>query len=153
MRFQWQIGWSVSYREGVVQSQSCVRLFFNPMDCSPLGSSLHGISQARILEWVATCFSRGYTWPRDWIGGLALSRGFFTTEPPWKPCALLVGMQIASLSWFAQSCQQFTHHCFHTISRNRNTHKKIVNYIWVLLWKKSLTLWAPKKHFRKPQSL
>ena len=30
----------------------------NPMDCSPPGSSVHGILQARILEWVATCFSR-----------------------------------------------------------------------------------------------
>ena len=32
----------------------------NPLDCSPAGSSVHGISQARILEWVAIPFSRGY---------------------------------------------------------------------------------------------
>ena len=32
---------------------------YDPMDCSPPGSSVHGISQARILEWVATAFSRG----------------------------------------------------------------------------------------------
>ena len=38
----------------------------DPMDCSPLGSSVHGISQARILEWVAISFSRGSFWPRDW---------------------------------------------------------------------------------------
>ena len=31
----------------------------NPLDCSPPGSSVHGISQARTLEWVATPFSRG----------------------------------------------------------------------------------------------
>ena len=31
----------------------------DPMDCSPSGSSVHGISQARILEWVAISFSRG----------------------------------------------------------------------------------------------
>ena len=31
----------------------------DPMDCSPSGSSVHGISQARILEWVAIPFSRG----------------------------------------------------------------------------------------------
>ena len=36
----------------VVQSLRRVRLFCNPMDCSPPGSSVHGISQARILEWV-----------------------------------------------------------------------------------------------------
>ena len=35
------------------------------MDCSPPGSSVHGIFQARILEWVAISFSRGSSWPRD----------------------------------------------------------------------------------------
>ena len=39
---------------------------YNPMGCSPPGSSVHGISQARILEWVAISFSRGSSWPRDW---------------------------------------------------------------------------------------
>ena len=33
---------------------------YNPMDCSLLGSSVHGISQARILEWVAISFFRRY---------------------------------------------------------------------------------------------
>ena len=37
----------------------------NPMDCSPPVSSVHGIFQARILEWVAMPFSRGYSQPRD----------------------------------------------------------------------------------------
>ena len=37
---------------------SPVRLFCDPMDCSPQGPSVHGIFQARILEWVATAFSR-----------------------------------------------------------------------------------------------
>ena len=36
------------------------------MDCSPPGSSIHGILQARILEWIAISFSRGSPWPRDW---------------------------------------------------------------------------------------
>ena len=36
-----------------------------PMDCSPLGSSVHGILQARILEWVVIPFSKGSSWPRD----------------------------------------------------------------------------------------
>ena len=35
------------------------------MECSPAGSSVYGISQARILEWVAISFSRGSCWPRD----------------------------------------------------------------------------------------
>ena len=42
----------------VVQSLSSVRLFCSPMDCTPTGSSIHGISQARILEWVAISFSK-----------------------------------------------------------------------------------------------
>ena len=38
----------------------------NPMDYSLPGSSVHGILQARILEWVAISFSRGLSQPRDW---------------------------------------------------------------------------------------
>ena len=38
----------------------------NPMDCSPPASSVHGILQARTLEWVVISFSRGSSWPRDW---------------------------------------------------------------------------------------
>ena len=37
----------------------------DPMDCSPAGSSVHGIFQARILEWVAIIFSRRSSQPRD----------------------------------------------------------------------------------------
>ena len=45
-------------------TQSCLTLC-DPVDCSPLGSSVHGILQARILEWVAISFSRGSSQPRD----------------------------------------------------------------------------------------
>ena len=45
-------------------AQSCPTLC-NPMDCSPPGSSIHGILQARILEWVAISSSRGSSRPRD----------------------------------------------------------------------------------------
>ena len=38
----------------------------DPMDCSPPGSSVCGIPQARILEWVAVSSSRASSWPRDW---------------------------------------------------------------------------------------
>ena len=38
---------------------------YDPMDCSQPGSSIHGILQARILEWVAISFSRGSSRPRD----------------------------------------------------------------------------------------
>ena len=49
--------------EGEV-TQSCLTLC-NPVDCSPPGFSVHGILQARILEWVTISFSRGSSRPRD----------------------------------------------------------------------------------------
>ena len=54
-------------------AQSCPSLC-DPMDCSLPGFSIHGILQARILEWVTISFSRGSSKPRDWtqvsrIGG------------------------------------------------------------------------------------
>ena len=45
-------------------AQSCPTLC-DPMDCSPPGSSVHGILQARILEWGAISFSRGSSRPSD----------------------------------------------------------------------------------------
>ena len=46
-------------------AQSCLTLC-DPMECSLPGFSIHGIFQARILEWVAISFSRGSSWARDW---------------------------------------------------------------------------------------
>jgi len=54
------IVWRMLKWEGkVLVAQLCPTLC-NPMDCSPLGSSVQGILQARILEWVAIPFSRGF---------------------------------------------------------------------------------------------
>ena len=47
----------------VIHQLSYVWLFCDPMDCSPPGSSLHGISQSRILECIAMPSSRGSSWP------------------------------------------------------------------------------------------
>ena len=59
--------WMRSYTAVIACSvaQSCL-ILCNPIDCSPPGSSVHGISQARILEWVAIPFFRGSSWPKDW---------------------------------------------------------------------------------------
>ena len=54
------------------------------MDYSPPGSSVHGITQTRILEWVAISFSRGSSWHRDWNCISCLTGRFFTTKPPVK---------------------------------------------------------------------
>ena len=50
----------------------------NPTDCSPPGSSGHGILQARILGWVAVPFSRGSFQPRDWTQVSCFAGRFFT---------------------------------------------------------------------------
>ena len=59
--------------------------FCDPMDCSSPGSSVHGISQARILEWIAISSSTGSSQPRDQTQVSCLAGRFFTTEPPGKP--------------------------------------------------------------------
>ena len=61
----------------VVKSLSCVWLFRNPIGCSPKGSSVHGILQARILEWVAISLSRGFFRPRDQIQVSCIVGRFF----------------------------------------------------------------------------
>ena len=67
----------------VLVAQLC-QTFYNPIDCSPPGSSVHGILQARILEWVAIPFSRGSFYPRDgtWVSCIA---GRLPSEPPGRP--------------------------------------------------------------------
>ena len=52
-------------RDVAVQLLSHFQIFCNPMDCSWQGSFVHGILQARILEWVAIFFYRGSSQPRD----------------------------------------------------------------------------------------
>ena len=60
----------------VVQSDSC-----DPVDCSPPGSSVHGILQARILEWVAVSSSRDQT-RVSFVSCIA--SGFFTASTTWE---------------------------------------------------------------------
>ena len=58
-------------------AQSCLTLG-NPMDYTPPGSSVHGLLQARILEWVAISSSRGSSQPRDRIQVSHIACRFFT---------------------------------------------------------------------------
>ena len=62
-----------------------VQLFRNPMDCSLSGSSVDGISQARLLEWVAISFSRGSSDVGMEPGSPALQADALPSEPPGKP--------------------------------------------------------------------
>ena len=56
--------------------------FCDPMDCSPPGSSVHRILQARILAWVAIPFSRGSSQPRDWTQVSGIVGRLFTLWAP-----------------------------------------------------------------------
>ena len=70
------------------------------MDCSPPDSSVHGILQARILEWVAMLSSRRSSRPRDWTRVSWVSYtggGFFTTSATWEYISV-------QFSWVAQLC-------------------------------------------------
>ena len=62
-------------------SKLCLTLC-GPLDFSPPVSSVHGISQTRILEWITISFSRGSSWPRDQTCGHSIVGRFFTPEPP-----------------------------------------------------------------------
>ena len=68
----------------VLVTQSCPTLC-NPMDCSPPGSSVHGILQARILEWVAIPFSRGPSQHKDWTLVFCIAGRFLTVCIAGKP--------------------------------------------------------------------
>ena len=67
-RIPWKPAVRIEVKVQVLVAQSCLTLC-NPMDCSPPGSSVHGIFQARILGRVAIPFSRGSSQPRDrtWV--------------------------------------------------------------------------------------
>ena len=65
-----------AYGDGLsrqVVSDSC-----DPMDCSPPGFSVHGVFQARILEWIAISFSRESSRPRNWTQVSCIAGKFFT---------------------------------------------------------------------------
>ena len=63
---------------GIFVAKSCPTLGTLWTDCSLSGSSVHGILQARILEWVAIFSLRGSSWLRDWTGVSCMSGRLFT---------------------------------------------------------------------------
>ena len=64
-----------------------------------LGSSVHGIFQARILEWVGISFSRGSSDPGIESASPALAGRVFTAEPPGKPVTYLTDDLSYTLGW------------------------------------------------------
>ena len=111
-------------------AQSCPT-FCVPMDCSPPGSSVHGLLQARILEWVVIPFSTGSSQPRDqtWVSRIA--SGFFTV---WAT-------KEAPMKW--NSTKDMEHQGWGKLSQ-------LVIFLWVQKPQQSdglcLTVWSLNKH-------
>ena len=74
--------YNCSVKVKVLVAQLCLTLFCNPTDCSPPASSVQGILQARILEWVAIPFSMGSSQPRIEPGSPALQTDCLPSKPP-----------------------------------------------------------------------
>ena len=95
MRWTENITWRLELCDHKPRNTKCLTCVFShvsilvtPMDCSPPGSSVHGILQARIQEWVAISYSKGSSWPRDQTQILCIScmgRRILTPVPPEKP--------------------------------------------------------------------
>ena len=84
-------GWGIFYKadlEGEVKSKSLSRV---PTLCDPMGYTVQGILQARILQWVAFPFSRGSSQPRDPTQVPHIAGGFFTS---WATREALEGEQM-----------------------------------------------------------
>ena len=77
----------------VVQLLSSLQLC-DPLDCSPPGSSLHGILQARVLEWVALSFFRGSSQPRDQTCVSFIGRQILYQWVTWEACGILHSCKI-----------------------------------------------------------
>ena len=86
----------------------------DPMDCSLLCSSVHGIFQARVLEWVAISFSRRSSQPRDWT-----------------PVSLFIGQTLYCLS-HQGSLRSFAI-CMTTLDHSNHISKKKKNYVKIIL--------------------
>ena len=82
----------------VAQSLATLR---GPMDCSPSGSSVHGILQARILECVAISSSKGSSWPRDqtWVSCLLIPNSQYSPFPQQPQSVLYVSTVDFTLSF------------------------------------------------------
>ena len=81
-----------------------------PTLCDPMDYTIHGILQARILEWVELSFFRGSSQPRDWTQTFHISGVFFTSwatmEVPLKRCTAKIANnpKVIFLIWLCQVC-------------------------------------------------
>ena len=98
---------------------SCVCVWLcDPMDCSPPGSAVHGILQARILEWFAMPSCRASSQPRNEPTYPALKVDSLLSEPSEKPMSMLIGKGRKRVKWHL-SAPFFNHLLFWLKKTNR----------------------------------
>ena len=122
---------------------------FCPMDCSSPGSPVHGISQARILEWVAISFSRGSFQSRTQTHISCISyigRGFFITIATWE--AQLFNRL---LLWYLISILALLHYDPLPFRKFDSSYNK--NGLLILLYDYSLSLKLSNKHLYPKKDL
>ena len=99
----------------------------DPMDCSLPGSSIKGILQASILEWVATSFSRESSWPTD-QAQVSLQADSLLSEPPGTKVMIISHLSsaqnLALSPYFTQSKNNLSLWC------SRNASSPILPFIW-----------------------
>ena len=110
----WVVAWVSSFQNQRYQMRSqhvsvslvaqSRRTLSNPMDCTP-GSSVRGVLQVRILEWVTMPSSGESSLSMDQTHVFGIAGGFFTTEPPEKPIAGHVSCQHKIISVCELFCQ------------------------------------------------
>ena len=135
----------------VLVAQSCPTLC-NPMDYTPPGSPVHGILQARIVEWVAMPSSRGSSQPRDWTQVSCIAGGFFTIFTIWEAHIFLYVYLIRRLALFYVVYQIYLLSGFTKIVEFfLLQHSVCCKMFWLKYVKKSgltqICRWKRKKHF------
>ena len=123
--------------------------------CNPIGYTVHGILQAKILEWVAFPFSRGSSQPRDQTQVFSLQADSLVAEPPGKPKNTGVG-SLSLLQWTfpIQELNQGLLHCrwiLYQLSHQRRPLKKERAYKVMrektAAWRARAVLWVFRTGF------
>ena len=113
--------------------QSCLTLC-DPRDCSLPGSSVHGILQARILEWVAISFSRGSSWTSDRTQVSFIAGRFFTI---WAMECFTLIEEINTICEGVHLCFRFYPILVFFLVKEMETHSSTL--AWRILWTEELS--------------